>query len=235
VYETVNGYAPDTQPRFYSELAAELGARRIIDLGCGTGLITRALAAEGYEMTGVDPSGGMLDVARTGEHGDQVTWIDGDASTLGERNADLAIMSGHVAQFFLTDEDWRAALSAVRAALRTGGALSFETRNPAAKEWERWTRAASVIVDDPSAGLIEAWSEVVEVDDGIVTYENHYKFGRTRDELIAPGRLRFRTEAEITESLADAGFAIDQVYGDWDRGPAGAAARELIVVATAAP
>jgi SAM-dependent methyltransferase len=206
-----------------------------VDIGCGTGLITRALAAEGYRMTGVDPAPGMLEIARRSEHGDQVEWIEGEISVLGERNADLALMSGHVAQVFLTDDDWRAALVAIRAALQPEGTLAFESRNPDAKEWERWTRAASAIVDDPHLGLIETWSEVVDVESGIVAYENHYRFGRSREELVTAGRLRFRTEVELTDSLADAGFAVERVYGDWDRRPAGPAARELIIVARPAP
>jgi hypothetical protein len=35
----------------------------------------------------------------------------------------------------------------------------------------------------------------------------------------------------VTESLAGAGFTIERVYGDWNRGPAGPTAAELIVVA----
>ncbi len=44
-------------------------------------------------------------------------------------------------------------------------------------------------------------------------------------------QLRFRTVEELARSLADAGFAIERVYGDWDRRAAGPATRELIVVA----
>jgi SAM-dependent methyltransferase len=35
-----------------------------LDVGCGTGVLAERLAAEGYAMTGVDPSDGMLDVLR---------------------------------------------------------------------------------------------------------------------------------------------------------------------------
>jgi len=35
-----------------------------LDVGCGTGLLASRLAAAGYEMTGVDPSEGMLEVLR---------------------------------------------------------------------------------------------------------------------------------------------------------------------------
>jgi hypothetical protein len=48
---------------------------------------------------------------------------------------------------------------------------------------------------------------------------------------VSEGRLRFRSQAELTQSLADAGFAAERVYGDWDRRPAGPRTRELIVIA----
>ncbi|MGH9014393.1 MAG: class I SAM-dependent methyltransferase [Acidimicrobiia bacterium] len=172
------------------QLAAELGAASIVDLGCGTGLITCELARQGYRLTGVDPAPAMLDIARHRPHGDRVHWIDGDASRLGTPDADLAIMTGHVAQFFLTDESWHAALTGLRAALRPGGRLAFESRNPGAREWEGWTRDARWSADDPTAGRVDTWSEVHEVRDGIVSYTNHYAFAATGEELVSPNRLR---------------------------------------------
>ena len=45
VYDAVNAYAAHTQPDFCLQLAAEIGAHAIVDLGCGTGVVTCALAA----------------------------------------------------------------------------------------------------------------------------------------------------------------------------------------------
>jgi SAM-dependent methyltransferase len=173
----------------------------------------------------------MVEIARQGEYGDRVHWICGDAGRLGTPDADLAIMTGHVAQFFVSDESWHDALTALRAALRPGGRLAFESRNPAAREWEGWTREARRSFVDPAAGRVDLWSEVDAVADGIVSYANHYEFAATGEELVSPMQLRFRTGEELTRSLADAGFAVEHVYGDWDRRPAGATTRELIVVA----
>ena len=231
IYDTINPYAAGTQPDFYGQLAAELGAVSVVDLGCGTGLITCELARQGYRLTGIDPSPAMVDIARHRGGCDGVHWICGDASRLGTPGADLAIMTGHVAQFFLTDESWHAALTALRAALRPGGRLAFESRNPGAREWEGWTREAASRVHDPSAGRVETWSEVHDVRDGIVSYTNHYAFASTGEELLSPTKLRFRTLEDLSRSLAGAGFAVERVYGDWDRRPAGSTTRELIVVA----
>lgn len=232
IYDAVNAYSPDAQPGFYAGLAAELGAATIVDLGCGTGMVTCDLAARGHRMIGVDPSPAMLSVARERPDGASVRWVDGGPAEVAGVGADLAIMSGHVAQFFLTEDAWHGALVGLRAALRSGGALAFETRNPAAREWESWTRDASAIVDAPGIGRIETWSDFDAADDGIVSYTNHYRYVATGEELVAPGRLRFRSYAEIDSSLADAGFTVDRTFGDWDRRPFDPTSRELIVVAT---
>jgi len=231
IYDSVNSYGPGTQPDFYAQLATELGARTIIDLGCGTGLITCELARRGNQMIGVEPSKLMLDIARHRPEGDQVRWIEGDVSRLGTPNAELAIMSGHVAQFFLTDETWSAALSALHAALVPGGRLAFESRNPDATAREVSTSAARRSVSDPLVGRIDTWTEVHDVQHEIVSCSNHYLFVSTGEELVSRARLRFRSEDELRQSLVNADFTVERLYGDWDRRPAGRTTRELIVVA----
>ena len=217
VYDTVNPYHPDAQPGFYRRLAAEVRAASIVDLGCGTGVITRQLAGGGYRMIGVDPSPAMLRIAQSGVNGDRVRWIEGGATDIGSPGADLAIMTGHVAQFFVTEASWREALLALHGALRPGGRLAFESRNPAAREWDAWNRDHSRIVEDPSAGVIELWSEVHEVASGVVSSANHYLFMTTGQELVSELSLRFRSSRELVDSLAEANFTVERAFGDWDR------------------
>ena len=231
IYDTINAYDARTQPDFHAQVAAESGATSIVDLGCGTGLITRELGRRGYRMTGVDPSHAMLDLARQRPDGDRVRWICADAKDMDEYEADLAIMSGHVAQFFVTDEAWHDALIALHRTLRPGGWLSFESRNPGAREWERWTSENRASVVDPVAGKITTWSEALEVRDGVVSYANHYVFSASGDDVVSRAQLRFRTREELNRSLADAGFTVGHVYGDWDRRPATTTSPEYIVIA----
>jgi len=232
IYDTVNPYAVDAQPGFYSKLAAEYGSAKVIDLGCGTGQISRDLARQSHRVTGVDPSAEMLAVARQAPHGDQVTWIEGDSTALEIADFDLAIMTGHVAQFLLTPQDWHNALSVLRAALQPYGRIGFESRNPKAKEWERWTPENRRTFEDPVAGTIEHWSDVQDVRDGLVSYTNHYLFTATGEELTSSAQLRFRSEEDLTESLGDAGWYVQDIFGDWDGSPAGKKSPEIIIVAT---
>ena len=48
----------------YLAIAAEFGARSVLDVGCGTGTFACLLADRGVEVAGVDPAAASLDVAR---------------------------------------------------------------------------------------------------------------------------------------------------------------------------
>ncbi len=232
VYGTVNAYDPGSQPDFYAGVASEVGAQTIVELGSGTGLITRDFAARGWTMIGVEPSAAMLDVARRSPNGELVTWIHGGADAIGAPEADMAFMSGHVAQFFLTDEAWSAALGHLHTALRPGGTLTFESRNRLDRVWAQWTPDHPFTVTDPVAGEITSWTNAEDIDDDIVRFDNHYRFHVSGEELVSHAALRFRTEAELRDSLTATGFTIETIYGDWDRRPPTDATRELIVVAS---
>lgn len=137
VYETINDYELGTQPDFCRELATDIDAKTIVDIGCGTGLITRELARLGYRMIGVDPE----------------------------------------------------------------------------------------------AARIDTKTVFLGIDDDIVWFKNDSFFAGTGELVVSQAKLRFRTLDELTGTLADAGFAIDRLYGDWGHRPLHTTSPELIVVA----
>lgn len=229
LYDRDNPRGPDTD--FYLQLATDLSAHRIVDLGCGTGLLTCELATDGREVIGVDPSSTMLAVAQGQPGAERVRWIDGDSSAMGTLDADLAIMIGNVAQIFLDDADWAATLRDLHDTLRPGGYLAFESRNPDARAWDEWNREATFERIDSPNGPLECWLELVSVGNGCVRIEGHNVFLDTGEDLVAPSELRFRSADEITASLQDAGFAVEHVFGDWQRGPMTPASRPMIFVA----
>lgn len=229
LYDIENTRGADTD--FYVGLAAEIGARTILDLGCGTGLLTRELAVGERLVIGVDPATAMLAYARRQPGADRVQWVEGDSGALGTPAADLLIMTGNVAQVFLDDDTWSATLRDIHAALRPGGYLAFESRNPDDRGWERWNREATHEQSDSPFGPLESWLELVSVGDGLVRFDGHNIFHATGEALVMPSTLRFRTLAELTEFLIDAGFTVEQVYGDWKRGPLSSISRVMIFVA----
>jgi ubiquinone/menaquinone biosynthesis C-methylase UbiE len=66
----------------YVDLVLELGARSVLDVGCGTGTFALLLADRGVTVTGVDPAAGSLAVARSKPGAERVRWLHGDAASL---------------------------------------------------------------------------------------------------------------------------------------------------------
>ncbi|SAK49053.1 methyltransferase type 12 [Caballeronia calidae] len=239
LYDALNPFAADTA--FYLALAQP--ARHVVDLGCGTGLFACELAKRGQSVTGIDPSATMLRVARSRPYGNEVTWIEGDASALPFVGAaDLLVMTGHVAQVFIDDASLLATLTAARRALRPGGAIAFESRNPAARAWQNWTPEGSARrIEAPDGRTVEVWQELHAEPDplatGRVAFTTHYRFmpkpgtDIAEETLSAQSELRFRAQDELTRLLTKAGFARIDWYGDWDRAPVDETSRELIAVA----
>ena len=143
----------------------------------------------------------MLAFARRQPAAERVRWVEGDARALGTPEADLLVMTGNVAQVFLDDADWRTTLAASLAALRPGGSLAFESRNPEDRAWERWNRAATYARSDPPAGPMERWLALVRAGDGRGTFDGHYRFLSTGEAVVTRSELRFRGLKELTDSV----------------------------------
>ncbi len=105
----------------YLRMTEEFGARRVLDIGCGTGVFALLPAGRGIEVTGVEPARASLDVARAKPGAARVRWIDGDATALPELAVDLVTMTANVAQAIAGPDAWHGTLRGARAALRPGG------------------------------------------------------------------------------------------------------------------
>lgn len=233
LYDTENPGRWDQD--LYLALAVELGAVDVVDLGCGTGALACDLAARGMHVTGVDPAAAMLELARGRPGAERVTWVQGLAADVPDTSADLVVMSGHTAQLVVADGDWHATLRNCRRALRDGGHLAFETRDPAAQAWRGWSPATTrEVLPHPDGGRYEAWVEVVHEspdDTGTTVVLHGHTVLPSGEHVVVPETLRFRSQERLAADLDDAGLGVLQTWGDWDRSPVGPGTLELIVLA----
>lgn len=105
-----------------------LGASRILDLGCGAGLITIPLAHKGHDIKGVDISENSLAVARKRMSREmKVSFAHGDVTQLNEEpeTYDAVLMMDLLEHL----ENQQAAVFEASRVLRPGGILLFHTFN----------------------------------------------------------------------------------------------------------
>ena len=214
LYDDLDGDRADLE--VYCAIVDELGARSVLDVGCGTGSLAVLLTDRGRSVVGVDPATASLDVARTKPLADRVTWVSGDATAVLGRGlaVDLAVMTGNVAQVFVTDDDWHATLAALADVVRPGGWLVFETRRPEARAWEEWD-VAPTEQHLPDGSSVVVSRKVTEVALPLVTFVWTARLGG--DEVGSTSTLRFREAGEVEADLGRHGFEVVEVRQAPDR------------------
>lgn len=207
----------------YVGLARKLGATRVADIGAGTGLLCSLLAGEGFEVTGVEPESTMLSLAASQKNASSVSWVRGTAEKLPANCADLVLMTGHVAQYFLDDASWAEVLAHAKRALAPGGRVAFEIRNPAVEAWREWQTGVRRVT---SRGHVrtEAWRE-----GDLVTHVDHWT--QSSERWTTTETLRFPSWRDVTTGLEVAGLSLEQTWGDWDHSPVSDTSPEWIFLA----
>lgn len=216
IYDPLNPDRSDLDA--YIRMTEEFGARWVLDIGCGTGVFAHLLADCGIEVVAVDPAEASIDVAEGKPGSERVRWIRGDATALPQLRVDLATMTANVAQAIVAPAIWQETLRKVREALRPGGRLVFETRNPARRAWEEWNREESYRVTEiPGVGAVESWVQVTDIIWPLVTFRRTYVFVGDGQVLTSDSTLRFRERQEIEADLIEQGYVVDDIRDAPDR------------------
>ena len=243
LYDAV--YADRNDHAFWSAVAPGEGA--ILELACGTGRVLLPLAREGHEIVGLDLSAQMLARCRAalaGEPADvraRVRLVQADMTSFSLDRRFAAITSPFRGfQHVTSVERQLACLARCHAHLQPGGRLVLDLFNPdPALLYEHGGSDGEETAETlPWTGgrTIRWWGHVTEyqrarqVNQCEMTYEISEPGGGTR-RLTERFPMRYLFRHEVEHLLARSGFAVEALYGDYDRSPFGDDSPELIVVA----
>lgn len=224
------------------QFAARCGSP-ILELGCGTGRLLIPLARQGYEMTGIDISPAMLEVARRriAAEGltERVSLVQQDMRQLAlDRRFSLVFVAVNSFMHLLTSEDQLTALARIHQHLQPNGLLLLDLFNPDLSRLLDFR--GQVILDkvmiDPETGhrLVKFRSERADLGRQIidVTYivDELDDEGNIRRTLFSFS-LRYLFASELELLLRSAGFQIEAMYGSYDLDPFTGDSERIIAVA----
>jgi SAM-dependent methyltransferase len=183
-------------------------ARRILDLGIGTGDLAIALARRGFDVVGVDRAPAMLAVAREKAEACGVTLglVEQDLRDVRLRPpADVALCIYTVVNQLTDEGDLGRAFASVRAALVPAGLFVFELNLPAsyARYWQ-----AEEIVDVGDAVIIRTHRPVPGTAVIEAAVEIRRRTGCGWDVVEDRIVQRPFDDATIEAAIATAGFVV---------------------------
>lgn len=235
---------------FYAEEAGKAGGA-VLELGAGTGRITEAMVRAGADVTGLEISGGMLDLCRrrfVGLKLRQPTLVQGDMRDFGARGAlgkvfKLIVMPYRAFMHLLTPEDQEGCLRCALRHLDEGGRLVIDT-------WMPNYGAIATVLDSAAARQLKLVGRHRGVRPGTIIL--HYQSsvcdefeqriserhlireldlrGDVLREVELPLVRTWTTRRELEHLVRICGYEVEAVYGDYDRTPLEAKSLEMIWV-----
>lgn len=223
---------------FYRRVASRLcgGPGRVLELACGSGRVTRALARDGHRVVGLDASLPMLERGRArieklgSAARSRVSLVASDIRQFAfAERFPLIVMAFNSFEHLYTRVEVAACLERVREHLGPGGAFVFDVQNPSLP-WlirdprKRWARTR---FRHPETGerLVYSTNHDYDPVSQIALIRIYYapddaSRSRARERVVTLSQRKF-FPAELEALVAANGFTVTERYGDFDDEPLG--------------
>lgn len=210
-YEGLISVAPaEAEAAFIDRALALDPGSRILDLGCGFGRHSVALARLGHRVTGLDLSARLLEhAAALAKSCDvEVTWLRRDLRDLHELGPFDACVCLYTVFGYFDDAANEGVVRAVRERLVAGGRFLLDVSNPLSRlrAWsaEHWRETPSGVARE--SGRYEARTG------HLVSERTLFRQDGTRVDLPT-SVVRLYAPSEVARLFSDAGLEVEQVYG----------------------
>jgi len=239
------------QLRMYQELATQAG-KRVLELACGTGTVTLALARAGLDVTGLDISPDMLLVAKEKtareekEVQSRVHFIEGDMKSFQlDGEFDCVLVPSNAFGCLTAPEDRQSCLRSIREHLRPGGRLVIEERNYTPELLTRmFARCPAITAQmarvNPATGKHTMFNWATTHIDFVTQTIYARRFidevqddGTVKRYLSADGgahRTHYFSRFELHLLIEQAGLCVRDLWGGHDRQPFGPRSYNMIFV-----
>ena len=192
------------------------GVGTVLDVCCGTGLMSAELLALGYRVSGVDASAAMLARARR-RLGADVPLTRATLPDLGPGGVVDAAVSTLDGLNYLTPDAFRSTLAGLSSRIRPGGwcvfdlhtdaMMAFAAAHPVISGAAGGRRFTITNVVDAGGRTCDARIDVIDDRDGASFSEHHLQY--------------FFTDGEVGTALTDAGFDVVAVTDEYTADPVG--------------
>jgi ubiquinone/menaquinone biosynthesis C-methylase UbiE len=232
----------DQDITYFVELAKQIGGP-VIELGCGTGRCSIAIAQEGIEVFGVDFSAEKLQVAKKKADdlglGHKIKWVEASITNfhVPGKTFPLVIMPDRSFLQLINVRDQLSALKSIRRHLDEGGMFAFHAFVPHLRKLTEMEGKYTF------RGTFPAGDDEIEVYDfmeldtfnqiaHITRYTERFNIrGESLNRQKTKIRLRYAFPSELSHLLAVCGFKIQNRYGSFYHAPFDADSEELVVEA----
>ena len=196
---------------------------RVLELGCGTGRVTKPLARAGVDIIGIDRSAPMLARAITRLPNHPITQfpprlVRGDIRALpfAARSFSMVLAPYGILQSLTRPRDLAATLASVARVVVPGGTFGIDLV-PDVPKWREYANKVQLRGRSGGADLTLVESVRQDRRRGLTTFEQRYverRAGRTRHHCF---ELVFRTLSvpQMSRQLERAGFRVEAVLGDY--------------------
>ncbi|WP_445151219.1 class I SAM-dependent DNA methyltransferase [Baekduia sp. Peel2402] len=190
---------------------------RALDVGCGTGRSLLALQAAGFEAAGIDPSRGMMDLARERVGADVLLEVGGLPDLPDGPKVHLVTAFNDIINCIGTSVLPRA-IASMAARLEPGGMLLFDSNAPLT-----FSNFFGATFCRSTPGLFLVWESLEPCEDNgfradLHAFEEDPDSGRWA-RSVSHHLQHLHPHEAVLDALADAGLELLLVHGQQDSGP----------------